>query len=545
MAKHYGNLIVSDKVTTQGLIVNSGTNSIIITDINSGSSIDFAQFGSPLQDAAYFTTDNGNYTTSYMGVSNNPLTNRGTVEILTHSWNILGIDKNANNSRNDFGIYFNDGEYGGNLNGSNALVYIHNNSTAGTTISRSSTTPTLPVVLSSSNFTINELITNSVMLGMNGGTIDKSNTAFANELRFNSSLNTNALISDSSSNVQMGIDNTDNTFWLGTDNDIFTDTKGFLWVGDRFAELGHKWEIDGGANISMHGSTSGDLQRSGWYMYQGSSNAEEINIIYSVDNRLSSRTMSNIGAQSYPVFLGGSANSTLQGVYNSVYLGGTNGTIDKSNTAFVNNLEVQEGIGQYTIDPTTNGSWGDRSIPDKAYVDTEVALKTPGIYTQIVTSEVVTATVTETNILGTAGVGGLTVPGNTFVVGDSYHCKIGGVFSSANGETLQMRIKSDGILLSDTGVVTLPVVTDKYWENEIDFVIRSSGTAGQASIITNGQFVYLQDTQNDYKARGFNTINNTTFDTTISNTLEITVEWGSTNAANSIHSEIMVLQKTF
>jgi hypothetical protein len=43
----------------------------------------------------------------------------------------------------------------------------------------------------------------------------------------------------------------------------------------------------------------------------------------------------------------------------------------------------------------------------------------------------------------------------------------------------------------------------------------------------------------------FNQVNNTTFNTTISNTLDITVQWGAANAANSIYSDIFILNKTY
>ena len=40
-------------------------------------------------------------------------------------------------------------------------------------------------------------------------------------------------------------------------------------------------------------------------------------------------------------------------------------------------------------------------------------------------------------------------------------------------------------------------------------------------------------------------INNTTFNTTISNTLDITVQWGAANVGNSIYSDICILNKTY
>lgn len=168
-----------------------------------------------------------------------------------------------------------------------------------------------------------------------------------------------------------------------------------------------------------------------------------------------------------------------------------------------------------------------------------------GLYTQIVSSENVTATTTETTILGTAGIGSLIVPSDVFLPGDSFHCKIGGEISSGNGETIQMKVKSGSEILGDTGLITLPTITSKFWEAEIDFIVRANGTSGQASIVTNGQFVYNENAQNTYSGSGFNTTNDTGFNTTISNILEITVQWGSSNASNNIHSDLVLLTKTF
>jgi len=43
----------------------------------------------------------------------------------------------------------------------------------------------------------------------------------------------------------------------------------------------------------------------------------------------------------------------------------------------------------------------------------------------------------------------------------------------------------------------------------------------------------------------FNTLDNTTFDTTVSNTLEITAEWGATDIDNSIQSRYFTLNKNY
>jgi hypothetical protein len=85
----------------------------------------------------------------------------------------------------------------------------------------------------------------------------------------------------------------------------------------------------------------------------------------------------------------------------------------------------------------------------------------------------------------------------------------------------------------------------KFWDLDISFTIRSLGGTGSAAISAGGTFNYNQDANYVLEGISFNTLNSTDFDTTILNTLEITAEWGSANAANSIFSEYFVLTKIY
>lgn len=167
-----------------------------------------------------------------------------------------------------------------------------------------------------------------------------------------------------------------------------------------------------------------------------------------------------------------------------------------------------------------------------------------GLFSQTQSSTPVAATTVETTIIG-LGVGQLSVPANGFQAGDAFHAKLGGHISCANGETLRIRIKESSIVLADTGVMTLNATSNDFWEIEADFVIRAIGSAGAAAILSNGQFVYIRNTNLNYDGVGFNTLENTNFDTTVPSTLEITAEWGSNNAANSITTDVFTLIKTF
>ena len=167
-----------------------------------------------------------------------------------------------------------------------------------------------------------------------------------------------------------------------------------------------------------------------------------------------------------------------------------------------------------------------------------------GLYAQTALGTNITATIVETSLVG-AGVGTLSVPANAFQVGDSFTVKMCGLLSCANGETIHIRIKSNGILIIDTGVFQMKASTNKYFELILDFTVTKLGIAGVAELFANGQYSYNQDANASLEGNNFASISNTTFNTTITNTLTITAQWGSNNASNSIQSQNFVLQKVY
>lgn len=168
-----------------------------------------------------------------------------------------------------------------------------------------------------------------------------------------------------------------------------------------------------------------------------------------------------------------------------------------------------------------------------------------GLYAQTADSIPVTATTVESSLIGT-GVGTLSVPANGFSIGDSFVASLGGIISGVNNSTLTIRVKtSNGTILSDSGAIILDAVTNRYWTLEIRFTIRNIGGAGVASITSSDDFSYVRDSGNNYEGYIQNSLNNTTFDTTISNTLLITAQWNTTNAGNSIIANNFTLTKVY
>ena len=166
------------------------------------------------------------------------------------------------------------------------------------------------------------------------------------------------------------------------------------------------------------------------------------------------------------------------------------------------------------------------------------------LYTQTSSSTPVTNTTVETSLLD-GGLGTLTIPANGLNVGDSFHAVATGHINSVNNHTLQIRIKSGSIVLADTGLINMFATTNRHWKLDVAFTVRAIGVSGVAKIATGGTFFYTKNAATTFEGSNFSTETSTGFDTTISNTLSITAQWGTANAGDSIYSEIFTLNKTY
>lgn len=170
--------------------------------------------------------------------------------------------------------------------------------------------------------------------------------------------------------------------------------------------------------------------------------------------------------------------------------------------------------------------------------------KNTRLFSQTGDSVTIVNTDVETSIID-GGVGSLNVPANAIQIGDSFRLVMGGIISNHNNEDIKIKLKSGSVILADSNFQTLTQHTNDVFKLEIDFTIRNIGTTGTASIITLGGFQTIKKNTANITGFGFEFINNTTFDTTISNVLDITVEWNNANNGNSIKSQIFTITKTY
>ena len=169
---------------------------------------------------------------------------------------------------------------------------------------------------------------------------------------------------------------------------------------------------------------------------------------------------------------------------------------------------------------------------------------TYGLFAQTADSTPITGTTAELSLIN-GGIGTLTVPANGFQIGDSFRADFGGLLSSKNNDTIRIRVKAGSVILADSGTQTMSTALNDVWQLSINFTVRALGAAGVASIVSLGVFHTTKQSNGAPQGFAFNTVNSTTFDTTISNTLDVTAQFSSDSALNSIYTDIFVLNKIY
>jgi hypothetical protein len=199
-------------------------------------------------------------------------------------------------------------------------------------------------------------------------------------------------------------------------------------------------------------------------------------------------------------------------------------------------------------DITINGAY---TLPTTAGVDGEVLTRTTGsattwnrpqiysIFSQIVDQTVVSTAAETTIIGGGTPTSTLTIPPNFFTAGMAFRYTTGGLFrTSANNITARFRLRNSGVLF-DSGLLVFSnrVILDTPWNVEATFAYM-----GGTVMVTNFNFQY--NAGND--ARGFTSQqSNNTFNATVSNTLNFTIQWGASSINNSITTNFGVVQKIY
>lgn len=138
-------------------------------------------------------------------------------------------------------------------------------------------------------------------------------------------------------------------------------------------------------------------------------------------------------------------------------------------------------------------------------------------------------TTDETSIIGT-GRGDLTLSANYLTQGKQIQLKLVGTLADTGTPTLNVKVKLGSTTICSTGAVALSGVTDVEWMLDVLLTCTSSGASG--SVTGGGMFDYDEGTEIELLSS-----TPVTVDTTSSQELDVTVTWGTADAANTITSD--------
>lgn len=148
------------------------------------------------------------------------------------------------------------------------------------------------------------------------------------------------------------------------------------------------------------------------------------------------------------------------------------------------------------------------------------------IYTQT-TSVTVANTVTETSLLTST----VTLPANFFTIGKQLNIKVRGFHSGVSTPTIRIRVKLGSTVILDTGVINSGNSTNAYFD--IDGVICCRTVGATGTVMSQGYFTELGGGAGAF---GMTNTAAATIDTTASLVYDVTVEWGTASASNTITS---------
>lgn len=160
----------------------------------------------------------------------------------------------------------------------------------------------------------------------------------------------------------------------------------------------------------------------------------------------------------------------------------------------------------------------------------------PGpIWVQTATATVAN-TLTETTLLA-AGNGNLTLPANFLTVGKTIKITGLGTHSSSGNPTVRMRIYMGATVLLDTGLVNTANSTNAVWEARGLITCRTVGATGTVRC----QGFYEEDDSNA-SPFGMPTTAPITINTTVTQTLNITYQWGTAAVGNTISCTNLLIE---
>jgi len=148
---------------------------------------------------------------------------------------------------------------------------------------------------------------------------------------------------------------------------------------------------------------------------------------------------------------------------------------------------------------------------------------------------IVANTTAATSLVGT-GTGSATIPAVTLKLGTKIEIKLQGIHSTTANPTADFSVALGGVTIGSTGAQTLSNTTNSHWDLALEFVVRSIGITG--TVMPTGKYT---NASNDHF--GLVNLAPVTIDTTVAQTVDITIQYGTASASNTATAQILEIEE--
>lgn len=153
-------------------------------------------------------------------------------------------------------------------------------------------------------------------------------------------------------------------------------------------------------------------------------------------------------------------------------------------------------------------------------------------------SALIISTDLEETLVG-SGLGGVIISAADLIVGKKFIITLQGFISDTANPTFETRVKLNGNIIATTGAASLMTGVDDHWVMAVSFTVRAEGSGTTGKIVAAGSF----QTEAPIHA-GMGGPAELDIDTTIAQTVEVTGEWSTGSASNTIICVEMTINKT-